>query len=94
MTLILKDNNSKEITHKERIEHQKWCFKNDIIIYFQLVTWQEGRIIIEDKGKKRIIDEIYPEFRPTKKQPKPKAKALQHYKKVWELYTEYYNKYN
>jgi hypothetical protein len=76
-----------KISFKERLMHQSWCYANDVRVEFIVVLWNIGFIRIFDKGN--IIDE------PTKyKQTKLKANDLNWSNRAFEIYTEYYNKYN
>lgn len=77
----------KTINHLERLKHQSWCFKNDIIIYFKPHNYKGGNIIIEKQGE--II--IYPGFYV---QYKLKKNDVRYWDIVWELYTRYYEEGN
>ena len=82
-----------DVSFKERLKHQSWCFKNDITINLIEYQWNKYFIRINDKGK--IIDHcdeqgnlIY--YKQTKLKINDKIWS----KQVWLLYTEYYLKYN
>jgi hypothetical protein len=81
------------ITFKERLKHKSWCLKNNITIFFVPKNYDEGFLRINEKNK--ITDYcneknnliIY-------KQRKLNARDPVWGKKIWELYSEYYIKYN
>ena len=82
-----------DITFKERIEHNSWCFKNNIFIFFIPKNYNEGFIRINDKNK--IIDYCDNKGKLIMyKQRKLNVRDAVWGKKVWELYSEYYIKYN
>lgn len=82
-----------DITFKERLQHKSWCLKNNITIFFILKSYYEGFLRINEKNK--ITDHcdekdnliIY-------KQRKLNTRDAVWGKKVWELYSELYVKYN
>ena len=82
-----KKNQLSEVKFKDRMMHQSWCLKNDITMIIIEQQWNKCFIRINDKGN--IVDD--PNYY---KQSKLKVNDKQIGKKVFELYTEYYNKYN
>lgn len=88
-----KKNQLPKVKFKNRLKHQSWCFKNDITITLIQKEWNKCFIRINEKGK--IIDYcdekgniVY--YKQNKLKPSDKSWG----KKAFELYTEYYNKYN
>lgn len=82
-----------DISFKERLEHMNWCIKNDITIILIQEKWNHCFIRIREKGK--IIDYCNNEgFLQYYKQTKLKVNDPVWAKKVYELYSEYYIKYN
>lgn len=81
------------ISFKERCMHMSWCLKNDITIFFILQSWNIGFLRINDKGK---LDDYCDEkgILVRYKQTKLKINDKVWGKKVYELYSEYYIKYN
>lgn len=74
-------------SHKEALEHQSWCIKNDILIYFEPDDWRGGNIIINKKGEKIIMPGYY-------NQTKLKPNETRYHTVIWQLYTKFYNEEN
>lgn len=90
MTLILKKKLKPiSYTWREKMEHQSWCIKNDIIIYFQPVEWPYGKIIIVEKGVSKQGEHKY---KARQKDLRPKDEKW--WVIVEKLYTNKYEKYN
>ena len=87
MSLINPIKKIKRITYEERQAHQSWCFKNDVKIELIPRSYSIGFIVINDKGN--VIEGMQ-----RYKLNKLKPRDAKWWDKVWELYTEYYNKYN
>ena len=82
-----------DITFKERLIHMSWCLKNNITIFFILNSYDIGFIRINDKNN--ISDYCDKTGKLiTYKQRKLNTRDAVWGKKVWELYSEYYIKYN
>lgn len=86
-----KNNKQTDYTNRERTLHMSWCLKNDIKIYFKPIDYRKGQLVIEEKGRRYITDEVY--IQPTKYKP---LKSNQ--KKWWlelkKLYTSKFLEYN
>lgn len=78
MTLIRQDKPLVP-THELKVKAMIWCNNNGIIIYFEPITWREGRIIIDDNGKIKQSEEIY-------NQIKLKPKDAKYWDVVYNLY--------
>ena len=89
MTLIPpKENDSnREPTHKERMMHQSWCLKNDILIWFEPIDWRQGRIVVSNRGVESESAEIY-------KQTKLRKKDPNYHEEIYKLYTKFYKQNN
>jgi hypothetical protein len=84
MTLIVKKQQEpSEPTLEERREHQSWCFKNGIIIYFKPINWREGKIVVDNNGQILEGTVIY-------YQSKLKPKDEKYWEIIWKLYTKYF----
>ena len=74
---------------RETMEHQSWCLKNNIKIYYEPIDYFTGRIVLIDKGIPEYGRRAY---KSLTKNIKPKDD------KWWEiihlLYTNKYLKYN
>lgn len=46
-------------TDEERRMHQSWCFKNDIIIWFEPIDYYQGLIVISEFGIIKRGDNLY-----------------------------------
>jgi hypothetical protein len=75
------------VSLKEKIIHQSWCFKNEIFIYFKTFNWNEGNIIISNKNTKTILPEIY-------KQIKLKQNEVDYNIIIFNLYSKFYYERN
>jgi hypothetical protein len=81
----------KIFTHSERMMHQSWCLKNDILIYFQPLDYSTGCLMISEKGKIFRNAEIY--IQPTKTR-KLKNSDKKWWQEIMKLYTSKYLEYN
>lgn len=71
----------------EVMRKMSWCIKNNIIIYYEPISWREGRIVINDNGKPKKSEETY--F-----QVKLKLKDKRYHEVVYENYVRLYNEKN
>jgi len=76
---------------EDRVNHQLWCWKNDIRIYLKPIDFITGEIVVEDKGKTYVTRGTYRQF--NKRYPL-KAKEKSWCKEIMLIYTEKYLKYN
>jgi hypothetical protein len=82
-----------DISFEERTKHMGWCIDNDIIINFIVQSFNVGFLRINDKGN--ITDYCGANGVVAKyKQVKLRLREELWSKKVYELYSEFYIKYN
>ena len=82
-----------DISFYERCKHMSWCLKNDITINLVIESWNNCFLRINDKGK--ITDHCNQygyviKYKQNKLRPSDKLWS----KDLYELYSEYYIKYN
>ncbi len=76
-------------TNKKRLEHESWCFKNNILIYGEAINGTKLlRIVINNKG----------DLKPGKKRFKQgkaiKARDDKWWEMIQKLREHWYNHYN
>lgn len=65
--------------HEMKVKAMIWCIKNDIKIYFEPITWREGKIVINDNGNISVSEETY-------NQIKLKPRDIKYADVVYDLY--------
>jgi len=88
MTLIYKKKHlEQKDSWNEMMRKMSWCIRNNIIIYYEPITWREGKIVIIDNGARSVSEETY--F-----QVKLKAKDKKYHEVVYDNYVKLYNEKN
>ena len=79
----------KKYSHLDRMKHMSWCLKNGIKIYIEPMNYRHGRIIIEEKGKRKQIDGLFILNEKYIKKDSPK-----YWEFIMKLYTDIYENKN
>ena len=75
------------VSHKERLMHQSWCFKNNITIWLEPLNYKGGIIVVNYKGKRIEGKHVYVIY-------KLKPKDDKWWEVIWKMYTQYYKEEN